>query len=289
MNWKIALGEAWRSNVMLALVAVAGGAVAAFAARGYLLERARALETEAESRFAFQAVVVARRDLQAGDRLEPGSLALRRMPGSYLSSTVFSETEAGRVVGRRLAVDLRKGEPVLGIALQSHDADSLASSLPPGRRALTVAVDELNSHAGMLRAGDLIDLYLVQERDRDDSRIGLLLEQVAVLATGSTSSGADRADFDTVTLLVDAEQAGRILLAQRAGGLSVVLRPTGDAGASRLTTHDSRSLWAEHRAGATGVKVDEAVELLLGGGGGPSPQRTWMRSTQAGRTGPGGA
>ncbi|MEY2853110.1 MAG: hypothetical protein RL030_242 [Pseudomonadota bacterium] len=285
MQWKAGLLKFVRSTFLLALLALLGGLLAAASGRQYLQQRLRQIDTEAAQRYALSPVIVAKRDLESGERLEPDALAIRPMPTDYIPGDSIAAHNAALLVGRRLASDLRRGEALKYSGLQPV-LTSLSRSLPKGARALTVAVDDLNAHSGLLRSGDNVDVYLV-ERVGARSRIGLLQERLRVLATGSrtTASSPDGGnasqDFGTVTLQVDDSQARRLVLAREAGDLSFVLRAEGDEGPAPAQLLDSRFLLARapstSGSGTSRLQSASAVELLVGGGGGPAPVRRWLK------------
>ncbi|MDR2216282.1 MAG: Flp pilus assembly protein CpaB [Nevskiaceae bacterium] len=284
MQWKSGIAAMLRSSVGLGLVALIGGLLAAYSGRHFLQQNVLRLEAEAASRYAMSSVVVAQRDLMAGERLDPSVLAVRSVPTAYLPSDSISDNGAAVLLGRRLAANLKRGDMVQQSVLQPV-VSSLSQTLPEGSRALTVEVDDLNAHAGLLRAGDVVDVYLI-ERTGAQSRIGLLQEKVQVLATGDKTQaasagamGAMGADYSTVTLLVDDAQARKLALARQAGELSFVLRAEADESPAPSELLSSRSL-LDRIAAPNAPKpraVNEDIELLVGGSGGPSPVRHWLR------------
>jgi pilus assembly protein CpaB len=286
MTWRSRLLGLIQSTFVLGMLAILGGALAAALGRHYLQQRARQIEIEAAQRYAMSPVVVAKRDLAAGERLDPDALAVRPMPTAYLPGDSVAAQDAATLLGRQLSSHLKRGEALQLSTLQPL-LMTLSRTLPPGVRALTVAVDDLNAHSGLLRAGDSVDIYLV-ERDGARSRIGLLQENLHVLATGSrtaTSSfpegGTASRDFGAVTLQVDDSQAQRLVLARQAGELSFVLRAVGDVSPAPRQLLDSRLLLTPRTKSAdtrsSRRAPTDAVELLIGGGGGPTPARHWLR------------
>lgn len=286
MTWRSRLLSLFQSTLVLGMVALLGGLLAAALGRHYLHLRARQIEIEAAQRYAMTPVVVAKRDLATGEQLDPDSLAVRPMPTAYLPGDSVAADDAATLLGRQLSSQLKRGEAVQLSMLQPL-LMSLSRTLPAGVRALTVAVDDLNAHSGLLRAGDRVDVYLV-ERDGARSRIGLLQENLHVLATGSrtatpslTDGGNESRDFATVTLQVDDSQVQRLVLARQAGELSFVLRAVGDESPAPRQLLDSHLLLtpgtrsADTRSSRT--RPSDAVELLIGGGGGPTPARHWLR------------
>ncbi len=263
----------------LAALAVVGAFGSVFLGQSFVQGRAAAAEAAAQEKYRPLAVVVAKADLPAGEVLNSSLLAVRNMPRHFLPSGTFGREQAGQLLGQRLRVALKPGDPITPAVL-SHDADgNLSDALPSGKRALTIAVDEINAMAGMVEPGNLIDLYYSNRDHSQGASLEMLLERVPVLATGTQMGSVDNIateggidGFSTLTLMVDAEQAGRIVLAQRAGALTVVMRPGTDPGRSELRTRHSRYLFAEPR-----VKTREAsasmVEILYGGQGEAMPRR----------------
>jgi Flp pilus assembly protein CpaB len=84
MPWTNRLLTLFRSTLVLGMLALLGGLLAAASGRYYLLQRARQIDAEAAQRYAMSPVVVAKRDLASGERLEPDALAVRAMPIAYL-------------------------------------------------------------------------------------------------------------------------------------------------------------------------------------------------------------
>jgi pilus assembly protein CpaB len=146
--------------------------------------------------------------------------------------------------------------------------------LSPGERAVTIPVDDLASHAGRLRSGDRIDLYFGQ-RQAGDAVLAPLLQQVEILAVGdSFAAGVDGESrpYSTVTLRVPASDAPRVLLAQQAGELQLLLRGVADQQAGSGAIRSSRELLRRAAPRSTGG----GVEVLTGGNGKLTPDRTWL-------------
>lgn len=279
IQWWQALRSGAGINAMLVVIAVAAGATALFAAQRYLHQQVRRVEADTEARYRPQAVVVASRDIHAGQLLSTEQLAVRRMPRDFLPATALPDDAASELIGRRLLVPLRRGDVVTRTALAPR-ASSLATELPPGHRAVTLAVDDIRSHAGLVRAGDEVDLYLLQDRGASGSRLSVLLERVPVIAIGERMQGAqdDAAGYGTITLRASSADAARILLAEQAGRLSVLLRARGDESPTVLVVRDTRALF-ERAPQASAIQRSPAIEVLLGGSGGPEPRRLWLAST----------
>lgn len=269
----------WRPDAVLVLVAVGTGISGAWLGKNYLTARAAAAEAEVARRYETTQVVVASADVARGDVLDGGNLSLRKVPREFLPPDVVPAEQAGDLLGRRAGIDIGRGTPIVLAALAAAGgAPGLASVLAPDERALTVAVDDLNSHAGGLRAGDRIDLYYGR-RESGDALLVPLLQQIEIMAVGDSfaragSDGEAPGHYATVTLRVTAAEAPRVLLAQQAGELSVLLRGPGDENLQPVSIRSSRELLQAPAAARTAAP---GIELLTGGTGDLVPGRTWLR------------
>lgn len=275
----------WRADVMLVVLAVAAGTGGTLLASHYLAQRAAAAEAEVARRYAGQEVVVAAVDVMRGAPLSAGNMALRSIPGDFLPPDAVPAARAGELLGATAAVDIARGMPIVPAVLaQQRTAPRLSAVLSAQERALTLAVDDLNSQAGGLRAGDRVDLYYTQ-RSGGGVLLVPLLQQVEILGVGDSFLSPDGSyprNFATVTLRVQAADAPRVLLAQQAGELSLLLRHPDDAGAQPLVVRNSSELLRQPVV----RRSSNQIELLIGGAGEQVPQR---RMISAGAARPGDA
>jgi pilus assembly protein CpaB len=253
--------------------AVVTGAVAYVAARHHLAAEERAAEARVAERYQKKAVLVARSDLAAGTVLESGLLAARQIPVRYVAASAALPQDLERVEGQRLLHDTRGGEPILWPSLAGGEQKALSAGVERGRRALTFPVDEVNALSGMLMPGDVIDLLYTGPGPAGAPAVRPLLQRVTVLATGSSTGARDdhepdrgtaAAEFATITLDVTPEQAQLIVLAQRAGELTAVLRHPADATLPPVRALDASAL-AERPAPRAIAAPRAYVEVISGG------------------------
>ncbi|MCZ8133207.1 MAG: Flp pilus assembly protein CpaB [Steroidobacteraceae bacterium] len=252
------------------------GVVAFQGARSWLAAQARAAEARVAADHTPQRLLVAAVDLETGTVLLPELLASRQVPRRFATSSAVRAEDAGRVEGQQLVHPVKAGEPILWPALSHGGQAAFSAQLDPGRRAVTFAVDEINAFAGLLVPGDVIDL-LYTERGGEAATVRPLLEQVTVLATGTTTredaerekAGLPAASFATVTLGVTPADAQRIVLAQQAGELTALLRHPADAGRLGTTVLQVRDLRGDaplRTARARGLPPrGDYVEFIVGG------------------------
>jgi pilus assembly protein CpaB len=225
-----------RHRPLVLLAAALGfGVLAVLGARSYIeeqiaIERARKAPSQPDVE-----VVVAKRDLKRGEVVGPDSMAVRRLPADGLPGSVVAPDRFEAFQGARLGAAMRAGEPLLSGLVEGADAVAFSAKVREGIRALTIAVDEVNALSGMLQPGDRIDLHVSL---RPPARPGVpmtsettapLMQDILVLATGrQVRASADESRtarmFTTITVEVSPDQAQRLIVAQRAGRLTALLR-----------------------------------------------------------------
>ncbi len=278
----------FRTDAVLLLAAILAGTAAAVMAGRFLGARAKATEASLQGRYEAKAVVVAAADLSQGESLDATRLAVRKMPKEFLPLDAVPADRAAELIGAHTAIRIRRGTPVVPAALRSHaQSPSLASVLAGEQRALTIAVDQVNSQAGNLLPGDWVDLYYSRSEGNGATLVPLL-QRVAVLAAGSElhlkSNDMDPPledrQYSTITLGLSATDAARVILAQQSGSLSVVLRSPDDQ--SQLPAEPRSSHELLRRTGQKPeVSGSARVEVLVGGSGGLVPERSWLAVGQS--------
>jgi pilus assembly protein CpaB len=269
-----ALLAAHRNTVLFA-AALACGAVAVFAGKEYLAQQLEAERVRLSPKPARSVdVIVARHDLGKGDEVSARTMAVRRIPEEFASSSAIRPERFEGFNGMRLAVALRGGEQLLAAAIVGGETMTFSHRVKPGIRALTIAVDEVNSISGMLQPGDRIDLLFsarppgdVPGQQQAPEATVPLFQSLVVLATGKqvragTDERGGQRTFSTVTVEVEPEHAQRLVVAQRAGKLTAVLRNPDDPQRMVRKAMDIRQL-LEVPTGAVAPSVPPQV--IVGG------------------------
>jgi pilus assembly protein CpaB len=231
------------NNLIILLVAVALGGVAAFLARNWLASHAH---------FAGQAgtgtIVVAATPLTFGAQLTGENLDEIPWSTRALPEGAFATKQEVLKEGRRMALaSITHNEPILRSKITAPgQRATLSSILEPGKRAVTVRVDDVRGVAGFIQPGDRVDVVLIRtEMDsrKNESSSDIILQFAKVLAIDQITG--ERTEQPTiakaVTLEVSPEEAQKILLATNIGRLSLVLRQPDEAGggaAKRVTETD---------------------------------------------------
>ncbi len=273
-------------------VAILLGLAATWVTTQYLKTREARIEAEAKKRAvggSTVAVVVPVKNLPKGTVVNAGVMAAR----DVLADTVYEETvlasDFGKVEGMKLARPVTQGRPLRRSDIESPTKE-FSQTLPEGRRAMTIDVDELNSVAQMVRVGNRVDLMLVVTDANDPAagqQVVSLLQRVKVIATGQTitrslaaegaATSAQPLRYSNITVEVLPEEAARIILAQQMGRIRAVLRNEDDQVIAPLGRVNTQMLM---RGGAIKKRErdeDEPpiVEFIIGGkgsGGAGQPQ-----------------
>ena len=257
--------------------ALAFGALAVFGARGYIAEQVAIERDRLIPRQELVDIVVAKRDLPRGEIVGFESMATRKIPKDYLPGSVVAPDRFDSYIGTRLLTPMRGGEPLVHAAMEGADVTTFSSKVRQGIRALSIAVDETNSLSGMMQPGDHIDL---QVSLRPPARPGIsmapemtapLMQDILVLATGrqvrfATDTGHTPRGFTSITVEVTPDQAQKLIVAQRSGKLTALLRNRDDRRPIAQRPLDIYSLLdLPQQAGTTLLRG--GPEIIIGGKG----------------------
>lgn len=286
-------------NTALLAGAVGLGVLCFFGADYYLRSYLSSAETRLAGSYKKRKVIVASVDIPAGGALSYENVASRDIPERYLASTVLGKEEMDQVEGQKIMLALKPGDPIDRGALVRTDNAALSTTVAKGERAITFPVDEISSISGMLVPGDIIDLmYTGAVRKAgaaadsgpasETTQVRLILQTVTVMATGKTTqkrmvrteNGGQQEvdmDFSTVTLTVSPAQAQQVLLAQKLGQLTAVLRNPDDKTMLDRMVLDEATFRNEGRLAATrkGARGAGAsyIDMIIGGNGQPGGMR----------------
>ncbi|MCG2585807.1 Flp pilus assembly protein CpaB [Massilia sp. TS11] len=178
-------------------------------------------------------VVVAATDINLGQRLAPELLKLVDWPVGSLPPGALADPAA--LHGRVLRTSMLRGEPVLEAKLAPVGTlGGLSALIDPGKRAITVRVNDVIGVAGFALPGNYVDIIVSTHRDpppeqrvtQEQSISKIVLERILVLAVAQEVNRDDTKPrvVNAVTLEVSPEQAEKLDLARSVGALSLVLR-----------------------------------------------------------------
>lgn len=188
-----------------------------------------------------QSVVVASRAIARGTAIAGDDVMLRGVASPAPSGSFAA---ASAVIGRVATVDILPSQIVLDGALSADKvAAGVSALLPEGQRAFSIRVTEDQIIGGFLRTNDRVDIFVTlpgsifskdtsaDNREADQSRATMLLQNVVVLAVGDklSTKGPDAINgVRTVSLAIAPEAVARLALADRLGKVSLAIRNPSD-------------------------------------------------------------
>jgi pilus assembly protein CpaB len=240
-----------RKNLLILVLAIVMGGIAAFLARNWLESHAR----DASASQSIGTIVVAAKPLLFGAALTAGDLVEVPWAAKTFPEGAFVSKDSLFKDGRRVVLSpLAAHEPVLRSKItEPGQRGTLSSLLEKGLRAVTIRVDDVRGVAGFILPGDYVDVVLIAEvgAARRENYSEILLQHVKVLAVDQLAS--ERQEQPTVakavTLEVTPEQAQKVLLATNIGKLSLILRRPAEATidpARRVTEQDLGNAIVRH-------------------------------------------
>jgi pilus assembly protein CpaB len=256
----MALGLArFNRRLLLFILAIGMALFAAFLAKMYLNRMEAALMEKYQDRSEKAEIVVPKDDMPEGALVEIEHFAIRTVNADIVPPDAVRPGNIERAEGQTLKIAIPRGRPLLWSYLSSGATPSFSDMLGKNQRALTIAVDELNSISGMVRPHDRIDLFYVDSEQREvEAPEGLgsnkesgkivvpLLQNVLVKATGNIVRRETSPDgreyernYSTLTLDLVPEEIGKVILAQEKGMLRAALkRPDQENTTEYRVTHE---------------------------------------------------
>lgn len=218
-------------GLILLGVAIVLGLAAVWGVRAMSDAQARKAQMEQTT------VVVAIRPLDIGAALTPEVLKEQVWPAGSVPEGSFRKIS--ELTGDKPRVALRSvsaNEPILTSRISGPGGRATLSALiQPGKRAVTIRVNDVFGVAGFVLPGDFVDILITRsdaDRGGDQAmRTDVLLEAVRVLGIDQTASETedDAKVAKAATIEVTTEQAQKIALAAQVGTLSMALRGNTDA------------------------------------------------------------
>lgn len=217
------------------VLAILAGLAAAFGVYAYLQD----LRATYRAAGNFRPVVVAREKIPAQTKITETMIEVKEVPAQYVNEQALARKE--EVLGRFASTVIYPGEQVLKgkIAGEKDSSQGFAFLVSSGKRAATIAVNEVSGVAGLLRPGDRVDVVSTADVPAGAAKVTvttLLIQNVTVLAVNQAvevnpvKSGNDKSvQTQTVTLEVTPQQAQTLVLASERGSVRLILRSPADS------------------------------------------------------------
>lgn len=183
-------------------------------------------------------VLVVKEPVPAGRKLEPDDVGKAFRPSGQVPEGTVADLDSA--VGRVVKTDLIPGEVLLeGRLYPPGSTEDIPQVLPvpPGKRAVTVAVDEVVGVAGFVMPGTYVDV--VGTMDVDNQAVTrVLLQRIQVLAIAQDAKRKDDSEAKVVssaTLAVTPQEAQVLILAADRGKIRLAMRSPTESGNVQLS------------------------------------------------------
>jgi pilus assembly protein CpaB len=178
-------------------------------------------------------VVVAAVDVMSKTQVTNEMLQVMKVPVEYIHSLAIREKN--EAIGKITNTSIAQGEQILQKKLVELGEVNygLSYAVPVGKRAVTVAVDDVSGIAGLIKPGDKVDVAAVINlpkvgEQREVPNALVVLQDLQILAVGATmedrTSKKEPLDYKNITLAVTVEESRPLILASQKGTIRLMLR-----------------------------------------------------------------
>ena len=233
------------ARIVVLAIALGAGGVAAYLASG--ADSNKAPPPAAVAQLPTAEVLVAKNDINLGQRLKPEDLQWQTWPASTASNSFIRRSDrpdaTKELTGAIARTAMMAGEPIRDQKLVKADGSGfMAAILPTGMRAVSTEIAPETGAGGFILPNDRVDVLLTRRLKNPDSRgnmpeivqTEIVLRNVRVLAIDQApkeKDGQNAVIGKTVTLELKPEQNIALASARQAGTLSLALRSIADADA----------------------------------------------------------
>ena len=210
--------------------------------------------------------VAAAVDIPENTRITKEMVTLRSISNDSLPDHYMLDPES--VIGMVVTGDIYVGELITGnrlIAVGETDSDrkTLAYTVTPGMRAVTIFTDQDTGLVNLLKPGNRVDVVASYTReeisppsaeDTQSERVQvpttqLLVQNVTLLAVGNSMDKNGATEYTTVTLEVTPQDAVNISAASWWGNLRLILRSPLDDELIYPDPADQKTIYAQVAGG----------------------------------------
>jgi pilus assembly protein CpaB len=185
----------------------------------FVMSSVSSIEEDAKKKFGDEVtVLVAKNDIKEMDSILDGMVEPKLIPKRFVEPTAIAfnmavkeespdyAMETKRIIGNVAIVPIKKGEQItLNAITEPGMRSGLAPQVTPGKRAMTIGVDETSSVGKLVKPGDRVDVIAVMDQSvmvggqiRDSKVAKTIMQDVVILAVGRniTNNIARKVDID---------------------------------------------------------------------------------------------
>ena len=173
-------------------------------------------------------VVVASRDLPIGHIVSREDVEVVDWPSKNVPNGFYMQP--GEVLGRGVMTTVHRNEPLLAAKLADKNAGGgMPLTIPDGKRAVSVEVDQVIGVAGFVLPGTRVDVLatVMPNANRSETTTRIILQNIPVLTADQSYQKDPNEDpkvVTVVTLLVSPADAEALTLAATEGKIQLALR-----------------------------------------------------------------
>lgn len=186
-------------------------------------------------------VVVSKKAVAARTRLEEAVIKDSFEVKEIIASAVpdLAVTNIASMTGRYTAITILKGDIMTENRLMdANQIPNLARAVPPGKRAVSIAVSKVTSVGGFVQQGDYVDVIATFKPRGSEPVTKIVLQDIQVLAVGGSYQFAggiptmtpaiSAAKVDLITLAVTPEELEKIIQLDDSTTFKFVLKNPND-------------------------------------------------------------
>ncbi|MDD2320224.1 MAG: Flp pilus assembly protein CpaB [Geobacteraceae bacterium] len=220
-----------KTVIVITALAIVFAVVAAGLVYNYLQKQEQIKEG------TYQTIVVAAMEIPIGSKLNETMLKTTAWPKESVPPGSATDPKVLSAAGRISIKKITAGEPItedkLAPAGGATGVGFMTYVIPPGHRAVTVAVNEVAGVAGFITPGNKVDVVLTTPipGSKNETISKIVLQNVPVLATGQIAQEQKEGKpivVPTVTLDLTPEDSENLVLAANKGPLQLLLRNYSD-------------------------------------------------------------
>jgi pilus assembly protein CpaB len=211
-------------------------------------------------------VLVASKDILEMQTVDETMIEYAEIPVDFIQPGAITEPDL--VINKVAAAPFKKGEQILSTKVLSLGANTgLSNQVAPGKRAISIPIDDARSVSKLVQPGDRVDILSsveVGKGPNKDLEVKTILQDVVILATGlkitnniprvREKSGFSNEEyfrnlngdtsFSTVTIEVEPQEAQSLvyIMATSPGSLFFTLRNPNDRLKNTIPTTNANSV-----------------------------------------------
>lgn len=247
-----------------------------------------------------QSVVVAKKNINEMTPLDETSVEMIEVPEEYIAPQAV--TDPSELRGYVALNPIIKGEQILKTKISKPGAlTGLSYQVSPGKRALTIPIDEMRSVARLLKPGDRVDLVASVVSGSGmaaKKEVKVVMQNTIILATGTNvnnhlpasiemsgdgtsyvvRSMTQDTSFNSITIEASPIEAQKLIyiLSNNPSDLFLILRHPSDTGSVAKTTVDVNDILGKGTGGAAAARAPTAAPAAAPQGQGFSDQSGGM-------------